>query len=91
MRIDEFPEELKIFVSEAMTLEPEEYLSYEINDIWHIAVGADEDGFNCELLYCPYGVDNIEKCAFVEKDKVNEIPTVIEYLNNCAIDKIGGM
>ena len=84
MRVDKFSKELKTFVKDAMSLNTDESVSYEVDGThYNLAVTADNDGFNCELLYSPNGVDDIKECAFVNKDKVGEIPTVIEYFMNC--------
>ena len=81
MRVDKFSKELKTFVEDAMSLEVDQSVSYEIdNTHYTVAVTADEEGFNCELLYSASGVDDLQECAFVSR---NEIPTAIEYLINC--------
>ena len=68
------------FKKEALTLEPEESISYEVNDWYIITVTADEEGYNCELLYNPNGVDDLVANVFVDNNHRKEVEETIDYL-----------
>ena len=68
------------FKKEVLTLKPEDSISYEVNDLYTISVIADEEGYNCELLYNPNGVDDLVENVFVDNDHRREVEEAIDYL-----------
>ena len=45
--------------------------------------GSDDEGFNCELLYSPEGVDDIAEAIFISIDNKNDLPQTIKYFISC--------
>jgi hypothetical protein len=77
---------LQMFINDSMELEIDQYISFEIDDTHYIvSVGLDDEGFNCELLYSPEGVDDIAEAIFISKDNKNDLPQTIKYLISCVI------
>lgn len=73
-------EKMSEFKKEALTLKPEEAISYEINDEYTLSIIADEEGLNCELLFNTSGVDDLVYNVFVDKEHCNNIGKEIDYL-----------
>ena len=75
---------LQMFINDCMELETDQYISFEIDDTHYIvSVGLDDEGFNCELLYSPEGVDDIAEAIFISIDNKNDLPQTIKYFISC--------
>lgn len=71
---------LKKFKEEAISLESEEAISYEVNDYYTVSIIADEEGYNCELLYNSNGIDDLVENVFVDNKHRKEVEETIDYL-----------
>lgn len=70
------------FKREALALARNESISYEVNDMYTVAVTVDEGkiGYNCELIYGYNGDDEIQENVLIAYSHPTEVGKVIDYL-----------